>query len=146
MNDWADNVAARLKQRKQNQELKNAKFVEQQRIKRTKGEPLWQQVRDDVCQKCDALNKKIGEDTLRFEEGREFTFSVWSKVEGKSRHLSAKYDSETCTLWWGCEGTSDSLEVLVLDDGGACFGSGMEIPSTPSSIAQQMLNALLGLN
>ena len=144
MNDWADNMAGRIRQRRQNQEVRDAKFVEKQRIKRANGEPLWRQVRDHVKQNCDDLNKRTGETLLTFEVGQLSEIHVRGEVDGKHRILSATYDPEQCTLTYTCGDKSDSWEVLVGDDGTVTFGWGMGIQSTPASIANQMLNTLLG--
>jgi len=53
MTDWADATAAKLRKRQDAENIKDAKFVEQQRIKNAGGIPLWHQVREEVKKHCE---------------------------------------------------------------------------------------------
>jgi hypothetical protein len=46
MSDWSDNVIAKLNQKREHQRLRDAKFVEEQKIKRANGVPLWRELKE----------------------------------------------------------------------------------------------------
>lgn len=155
MNDWADDIAERIKARKEDQQIKDANFVEKQRIKGLKGEALWRDVRNHVTQNCDALNAKLAQQVLTVEVGpgdlsprrlRDSTeIHVRAEIDGGRRFLHVTFDTKTCMLAWHCEdGKSGQWEIVVNDDGSATFAWSAEVLSTPSRIASEMLTALLG--
>jgi hypothetical protein len=156
MNDWADDMAERITALKEDQQIKDANFVEKQRIKRMKGEPLWREVRNHVTQNCGALNAKLAQQVLTVEVGpgdlgprrlRDSTeIHVRADIGDARRFLHVTFDTKTCTLAWHCEeGKSGQWEIVVNDDGSATFAAwGAGVLSDPSTIASEMLTALLG--
>ena len=144
MNDWVNVMAGRIKTRRQDRPLNDAKFVEVQRIKRTKAEPLWKAVRNQVRENCDALNKKMGEAVLTFEIVADFEISVRTELDGQHNFLHVDFDAERCVLSWSCGKKQGKWEVIVSEDGSLTSAWGMGIPSNPASIANEMLTALLG--
>jgi hypothetical protein len=147
MNDWADNMAGRLKQRAEDQRLRDTKSVEQQRIKRSRGEPLWQDLLEQVAKSCEALNARLSRQVLAVEVGTASELRVRADAEGGHLFLHAKFNAEAGTLSWSCEGgQSGRREIVISEDGSAGFAesTGMPIPTPPSKVAKEMLDALLG--
>jgi hypothetical protein len=142
MNDWADYAVAKLQQQRQNQRLKDEKVIERQRIKRSLGVPLWNQVRQIAKENAEDFNKKIGEELLTFEVTQNSELRVRFRNNETFRVLHAVFDSEGGILSWQCEGKSGSWEVSVTDDGGTQFRWSL-VPTTPGSIVKQMFDALL---
>src|ERR1700682_616920 len=131
MNDWADMTAAKLRAQHQEKMLQDAKFVEQQRIKKARGAPLWTEVRNSVKQNCDALNLNMKRNVLAFEVVPNTEISVRADVGGKHLWLKAEFDEAQGVLQWTCGDRGDKWELMVTDDGGVVFAWGMGIPSNP---------------
>lgn len=142
MTDWADYAIGRLEKQRQDQRLKDQKFVEKQRIKKAHGIPLWRQIRQIIKDNCSALNTKVGKEMLVFEVTQDREVSVRAHLDSDVRRLHALFDEETGKLSWECGEKSGDWEVAVTDEGGAQFQWGM-IPTVPTSIVKQMLDALL---
>lgn len=145
MNDWADAAASKLKAQRQNQTLKDAAFVEKQRIKKARGPALWQEVRKAVKENCEALNLQMGRTVLTFDVVPNTGLSVRADLGGTHRWLKAAFDDEQGTLEYNTETHSDKWELMVTDDGGVAFAWGIAIQTPPAKIATQMLNSLLEL-
>jgi hypothetical protein len=147
MNDWADSMAGRIKKRIQDQQVKDVKFNEKQKIKRSKAARLWQEVREQVAKNCEALNAKTSRPVLTVNVAPASELHVRADVEGGHLFLHATFDEEASTLVWGCEGgRSGQWEIHVDDNGSAAFvgSTGMPIPTHPAKMDSEMLTALLG--
>lgn len=146
MNDWADTMARRINKRIQDQQFEYDKLLETQRIRRAKGELLWHEVREQLKENCEALNQKMKEEILRFEVGQRPEVTVFTNIEGGRGSLRAGFDADQAILLWECGSKNGKWEVRVESDGSALFARATDliIPATPSSIANEMLDALLG--
>lgn len=149
MNDWADTMATRIQQRRQDQRLRDTKFVEVERIKKANGEPLWREVREKIEENCKALNKRTGEQILTFDISEHGEVHVRANIDGKQCLLRLAFKMETGELEWVCGDCRGRglWGLSVNNDGSVAFVSGIDgIPSNPSSIANLVMTALLGLN
>jgi hypothetical protein len=142
MNDWSDAALAKLKKQEQDQQLKNQALVERQRLKKAYGTPLWHEVRRIVKENCDHLNKKAGEELVRFSITPNTEIEVLEVGVGKSRSIHATFNEDTGVLEWKTRAKSGSWEVLISDDGSACFAEAA-LSYNPASIANQMMDAML---
>jgi hypothetical protein len=144
MGDWADDVLRKLQQKRAVEHIRDEKFVEQQRIKRAKGVPLWNDVKGKIKARVYALKEKSGEDILVIQSDQPNEITVRNEV-ADGLLLLVKFSPESNAIEWSC-GNEDKngWELVVADDGRAVFHWGM-VPTTPDSIAHQMLNALLGI-
>jgi hypothetical protein len=145
MNDWAKDWAKKIKKRHEDRALHGAQFVEEQKLKKEFGPPLWDAVCGEVKKQCEALNHEIGSQILTYELTRHGEISVVGNLDGKRKELRAAFNPVTGGLNWESAGHKDSLVLSVSSDGTeATFVWGMRVPSTPQSIARQMLDPLLG--
>jgi hypothetical protein len=142
MSDWSDYAVARLQKQREDQRMKDEKFLEQQRIKKAFGAPLWHELRQMIVENVIAFNSKIGSNALVFEVTEDSELSVRSKIDGSVRRLHASFDDEVSRLSWECGTKSGQWDVAATDDGGVRFEWGMTA-TTPASIVEQMLDALL---
>jgi hypothetical protein len=143
MNDWSDYASARLRQQDQDQQLKDKKFLEKQRLKRAHGTKLWHEVRRIVKENSEHLNIKEGKQILVFEVTQNTQLKVRANLKSESRPLQATFDEERGRLEWECrEKSGDAWELFVTEDGGVSLCRGM-VPTTPALVAKQMLDALL---
>jgi hypothetical protein len=146
MNDWAKNWAGKIKKRHDDRTLHNAKFVEEQKLKKEFGPPLWATICEEVKTRCEALNNEMNEQILTYQFTRQGEISVIGNLDGKRKELRAAFNQQTSTINWESAGHRNSLSLKVSDDGtGAAFYGGevTMVPSTPQSIARQMLDPLL---
>lgn len=143
MTDWADATAAKLRQREDEQKLKDAKFVEQQRIKNAAGIPLWREVREQVKNNCESLNLNMRKAILAFEVVPNTELSVRADLGGSHRWIKARFDADQSELQWECGARKEKWYLMVNPDGRVVFAWGMGIPTTPGAIATQLLNTLL---
>ncbi|MGH2506770.1 MAG: hypothetical protein ACRDHZ_05070 [Ktedonobacteraceae bacterium] len=144
MSNWADDALGKLKKQQGDQRVKDAKFLEKQRLKKAHGGRLWEEVRRAVKENCNHLNTKAEKEILVFEVTQNTILRVRASLDSNSRLLAAAFDEETGLLSWESNAANGQWELAVTDDdGGVGFCRGMRIPSTPASIAKQMLDALL---
>ena len=142
MNDWSDYALARLQKQREDQRMKDEKFLEQQRIKKAFGAPLWHELRQMIVENVIAFNAKVNNTLLVFEVTEDSELSVRSKIDGNIRRLHASFDDEVSRLSWECATKSGQWDVAATDEGGVRFEWG-STAITPASIAEQMLDALL---
>ena len=145
MNDWADYALGKLQQQRENQRLKDQKFVEKQKLKKARGIPLWQQTREAVKNNCEALNTKSGENLLAFEVTNNMELSVRSLAGQEVRELHANFDGDLGKLIWTSGAKTGSWELAVSEESGDVYfqQSWALPPATPAKMAKEMLDALL---
>ena len=143
VNDWSDYALGRLKKQQDDQRLKDEKFVAKQKLLKSHGVPLWNEVRKIVIENLMSLNAKAGKQILVTDDTPNSILRVENNLRSTGNLLHITFDEETGKLEWDCEGKkSGSWELAVSDDGSVRFHWGM-VPTTPASIAKQMLDALL---
>jgi hypothetical protein len=142
MADWADDVLAKLKNQQQQKQLQDAVFLERQQLKKAKGMPLWREVRQRVQENCEALNMKSRKSLLRVGVKHEMELFVASDIEGRHYQLEANFDEDAARLSWTCGEKHGQWDIDVLQDGSVKFTGGM-VPTSPESIAKQMLDTLV---
>jgi hypothetical protein len=143
MSDWADDAIRKLQQKRDDQRLKAETFLEQQKIKRANGIPLWDEVRARIRARISELKEKSGGSSIvTIQSDQPGEMLVRSEVGG-GQLLHARFKEDTGQLtWWCANKDKDGWEVAVTEGGGSCFQRGI-IVTTPDSIATQMLNTLL---
>jgi hypothetical protein len=143
MNDWSDYASRRLKKQLEDRRLKDQKFVEIQRLKNVHGLPLWNEIRRIVKENVEHLNTKEGKEIVAFEVTQNSILKVRANVDSALRVLQAEFNEDTGRLQWECDGKNrDGWELSTTEDGSVNLSWGM-VPTTPASIAKQMLDALL---
>ncbi len=142
MSDWSDYALARLQQKREDQRKKDEKLLEQQRIKKAFGLGLWREVRQMTVENCRAFNTKVNKKMLEFDPTEDIELSIRSSVDGDVRRLHASFDDAISRMSWECATKSGQWDVAATDEGGVRFEWG-STATTPASIAEQMLDALL---
>lgn len=145
MNDWSDDALKKMRKRKEDQRLKDAALVEKERLKKTHGPPLWHEVRRIVKENCEHYNRDAGEELVRMSVTQNTEIEVQEVGAGKG-DLKASFDENSGLLKWNTSTKRGSWKIVVGDDGSVYFGS--DSPgshTTPASIANEMMNAMLFL-
>lgn len=142
MNDWADYALQKLAKLEQDQHLKDEKLVATQKLLNSRGIAVWHEIRRIVRENIESLNSKAGKRMLLFEVTQNTILRVQNVSNRQGEVLHATFDTETGQLEWDCGSQNGSWTLSVSDDGGVRFYWGM-VPTTPASIAKQMLDALL---
>jgi hypothetical protein len=143
MSDWSEHVVGRLKQKQEDQRIKDQKFLEEQRTKRERGTPLWNVVRDAIRKRVLDLKETAGRDIVVIHNDQQFVMTVGTPDHRQV--LNVAFDQSAGTLSPSTPRiiSGDKWHVSVNDDGSASFKSGQGIPITPDAIAMQLLDALL---
>jgi hypothetical protein len=142
MSDWSDQALARLEKQREEQRMKEEKLLEQQKIKKAFGGPLWREVRKMTMDHCRAFNVKADHNLLVLDLTDDSKLSIRSRIEGNNRRLHVSFDNEVSRLSWECGTKSGQWDVAATDDGGVRFEWGDTVATT-ASISEQMLDALL---
>src|SRR5438067_3393532 len=100
MDDWAKKWAGKLRKREEDSRITDAKFVEQQKLKKEFGPPLWAELCEQVNAKCEALNKELHNQVLMFELTRQGEMIVITSLHSKRKELRVAFNQETGTLSW----------------------------------------------
>ncbi len=142
MSDWSDSAVARLEKLREEQRKKDEKVYEQRIIKKKYGMGLWREVRQLTIENCRAFNAKADNKMLTFDIAEDHELSIRSNVDGDKRHLYASFDDGLSRMSWECSTKSGQWDVAATDAGGVHFEWGNTV-TTPATIAEQMLDALL---
>jgi len=143
MADWSDDAIRKLNQKREDKRLDTARFVEEQRIKSANGLPLWTELKDRIRAHISELKQKSnGADIIAIQDERPNDLVLRSVVDdGATLHVA--FDPGRGKVTWDCrQEPQRGWEVTVTETGDARFQWGM-IPTTPDSMATQMLEKLL---
>jgi hypothetical protein len=143
---WTRDLAQKLRDRRQRQSIRDASFLEKQKLKRRLGPPLWAEVKASVSTRCTELNMEMGEPVLTFNPSPSHQISVDAQTGdlmqgGSLGHLAANFDVETGKARYDSGNYQGSFELTIDNNGNAQFYSGM-IPATPDSMAREMVGSL----
>jgi len=144
MTDWARDMAEKLKRINQSQELRDAKFLELQRVKRELGPKIWSALKSDISAESISLNREIGREIITTDKNSSADEVILvGNIDGRIRRSYVQFEVESGKLTYKTErGFSDNFELYVGPDGKIEFYSGM-IPYRTVSIARQILEKLL---
>jgi hypothetical protein len=143
MSELSQEIAAKLKADQQAQTIQDAKFVEQQRLKRVNGWSVWKDARDAVKSECEELNRDTGRETAVFEVAPSSALTVRATVGERQKQLRAEYDAEGHVLQWECGNQRGRWHLATLGNGSVTFVRGQEAASiTAQEIAEQLLKTL----
>jgi hypothetical protein len=113
------------------------------------GPALWRQVREYVKRECGSLNADYGGDIAVVQEGPTHELHVELRHAGNISELNASFDISTSpdALRWSYAGPATRMArggqySLRVNAGTVIFQNSLT-PSTPESIARQMLDGLL---
>jgi hypothetical protein len=145
MNDWSDYALARLRKQEDDKRVKDQKFAATQKLLQSHGIQLWHEVREIVRKNVESLNAKAQKKLLAFEVTQHTILRVINVSQPSRGALHAIFDQDTGKLEWDCDGKKGEWELGVSDEGSVHFHGGVVpmVPTTPASIAKEMLDALL---
>jgi len=141
MTDWADYALERLKRQEEDKRRSDEKAQEGQRLKRAHGTPLWLEVRKIVEENIKQLNTKADKSIVTLRVTNNLILEAYL-TSRSHRTLQAEFNEPIGTLEWRCDDKSGRWEIAVGDDGSPHFFRGL-VPTTPASMAKQMLDSLL---
>lgn len=143
MTDWSREMAAKLKRRSEGQNLRDAKFLETQKMKREIGPSIWAATRSDALSQGIALNAEMGREIITQETTSSEELILLANLEDGVRRIHVRFAVESGKLSYATDrGIMDTVELAVGLDGKFGFHSGM-VPRTTGSVAKQILEALL---
>jgi hypothetical protein len=149
VSDWSRNAANKLRKRAERKDDENATLAEKRRLLEEQGPALWRQVREHVKRECDSLNADYEEDIAVVQEGPAHKLHVELRHAGNMSELNASFDISTSpdALKWSYAGPAARIArggqySLQVNAGTVIFQDSLT-PSTPESIASQMLDGLL---
>ena len=147
---WANEAAKKLKLRTERMAHSQAAMLEKRKLIEEQGPALWRSVREKVKQMCTDLNRECGVQVVTFAVGQTSEISVLFRHGGVSRELKATCAVSTspdAVEWYYLaeEGEGEirgqTYSFHVADDR-VVFQNSL-VPSTPDSIARQMMDGLL---
>ena len=147
---WSQEAARKLKQRTERITESQAVLLEKRKLIEEQGPALWRLVREKVKQMCADLNAEYGEQVVTFGIGQSSQISILFRHIGVSRQLKAECDISTAPdalQWYYLAEEMDGdprrqTYAFHVAEGKTIFQSGL-VPSTPDSIARQMMDGLL---
>jgi hypothetical protein len=143
MTEWSRTTAAKIRQRMADHGIRNAKFAMEQRLKAEVGPRLWEDVRNNIEIEASALNGDLSETIVSIEKSTDSELHLIAHLTDGVRRSTVKFEPEAGMLTWkNSKQEGDKCELGVGSDGKMAFHFGM-VPSTPESIARQVLNNLL---
>ena len=145
MSDWADDTIRKLRQKIDDKRLQTERFVEEQKIKRAYGVPLWKELKDMLRFYATELKDRSGgADVIAIQHEQVDDMTLRDALGGGTL-LRVAFDSGRGVVSWECGPEPQrGWEVAVAETGGAQFHCGM-VPTTTDSMARQMLDKLLGI-
>lgn len=145
MTDWADKAARKLLEKQKQKNLATERFVTEQNIKRASGPALWSDVKGKLKEHAGALREKMTADVITVQHEQLSTITIRNGMNN-SRVLEVVFTPETGVVSWTCGGKPQvSWGMMITEDGGAHFQWGL-VPTTPDSMAKEMLNELLEIS
>lgn len=150
MGNWSDDAVTRLKAQQSEKSQQDARFLEEQRIKRAQGFAYWKQIRASARDNCTEFNQKYGGTALRFQVGQEMSLLVASDINHQARQLSANYNENSTSISWQCVALNGdtnpvadgTIEICIGSDGAARMQEGVN-PVSVDGVVAKMLNRLI---
>jgi hypothetical protein len=144
--DWADDAIRKLRQKIDDRRLETERFVEEQRIKRAHGVPLWNQVKDRLRHHVQQLKERSGgTDVVVIQNEQPDEIAIRNEIGGGTV-LHVTFDSGRGAVTWECgQKPQRGWQINIAGNGTAEFVWGILIPTTPDAMATQMLDKLLEL-
>jgi hypothetical protein len=146
MSDWSNDIIGKLKQKQENESVKDKKFLEQQRIRREQGPLLWNAVKSAVTKLALELKQSSGGKEIVVVRPDAQPFNVVVGTPDGQHTVSATFNQGTDTLTWASGMDSHiGWRVIVSEDGSANFNASSGEMILPDAIARKLLEALLGV-
>lgn len=143
MSEFSERMAKKLRERAESDKLRDAKFVETQRMKREIGPPLWAAVRSDLLVEVQALNREMGKEVVVLEVTPSSEISLRADLNGERRLFRAQFNPELGRLTWASKNGSTETHEVYVEAGQRPAFYGGTVPYTTGTIARQMLEILL---
>jgi hypothetical protein len=146
VSDWSRNAADKLRRRLERIDNENAALTEKRKLLEEQGPALWQMVCEQVKKLCDDLNADYQEKVAVVQESSAHALHVELRHAGSMSELNASFNISTGAdaLKWSFlpPRPAQGTYALQINAGRVAFQNSMT-PSTPESIARQMLDGLL---
>jgi len=144
MTEWSQKMAAKLKKRKHYSELRDAKFIEQQKLREEDGPELWQEVQNEINQEGNALCADMESNFLVAKSETPSEMTITADLEDGSHTCEVGFSPVSGKLTWKIENCSKgTVELAVGNNGKLSFFSG-NVAVSPKYVATSILEALLG--
>jgi len=151
MNDWAKRLADEVKKQQDQAASDNAKFLENQRLKKEFGPVLWRGVVAEVKNGCTAMNRELRSNVAVVVDTSENELNVRNE-KIPERRLTSSFDVDKALVAWDVRplrsggSAQGHYEVAVDKDGKAQLyqqgphGESLLVePSSFAEIAERML-------
>ena len=144
MTDWSRHMAEKLKKRSESQDIRDAKFLETQKMKKELGPRIWAAVKSDISAQGIALNTEMSQEIITTDKSSSSNELILvASLDSGVRRSHIRFEVESGKSTYKTEkGFSDNFELYLGSDGKMAFYSGM-IPYSTGSIAKQILETFL---
>lgn len=122
---WIRDTAEQVRRRIEAKKVKDAKFVETQRLKQELGPGAWADLKDAVRDACAAINKEMGAEVIKYSEVDGGHIVVQGVGDGMYRRMTMKFSAEKAQLTYESDQGNPMGKFDVAIDGNAKarFGS-----------------------
>lgn len=146
VSDWSSHAAQRIQQKQQEEQVKNERALQEDRLLETNSRRLWDELRNTLIQMCGEFNAEAGmRDT--FTWSREDPLELRIEDSKQHKNISLAFDSRRHTVSTrGASPTKDFFSISVLKGTReVSFVNVSQSPVAVHEIAQKVLNDLLGI-
>ena len=145
VSDWSSYAAGRIQQKKQEEQIKNERALQEDRLLETNSRRLWDELRNTLIQMCGEFNAEQGmRDT--FTWSREDPLELRIEDSRQHKNISLSFDSQRHTVGTRLGAVKDFYSIAVLTGTReVSFVNISQHPVAVHEIAQKVLNDLLGI-
>lgn len=108
---YGEAKAKEIQDRRERRKLESARTAGDVKLKMFWAPKLWEQIRDTLDQRVQAINGALGEDVLTFDEIRPDLVIV--RVKHVTSNLSAQYDAQTGRVTLSLDDHSERYDLEV---------------------------------
>jgi hypothetical protein len=143
--NWAAKAASKLRQQDQQNAQNDAVTLEKRKLIEEQGPALWMAVREHVRKLCGELNTDYGQHVVIVQDGPIRELNVQFRHAGRMNTLNAECDMTTApnALKWSYSSSPVKTSYSLYPNNGVVIFQNSMVPSTPVSIARQMLDGLI---
>jgi hypothetical protein len=136
-------MAANLRRQKSEIRLRDAKFIEQQKLRQEEGPELWEKVQNQISIEGNALCADMEEDFLSVKNNGPSEMTITADMSQGPRSCKIGFSPVSGKLTWEREnGSKGTFELAVGKNGKLCFFSD-DVPVSVHHVAERILEELL---
>jgi hypothetical protein len=143
MTEWSKGMAKKLLERKRANELRDAKFIEQQKLFQEDGLRLWEEVQNEIDKEGTALSVDMESNLLTVKTKGPFEMTITADLDAGPQTCQVSFSPVSGKLTFKKEDCSKrTFELAIGRNGKLSFFYGPE-PLSANRVATTILEALL---